>query len=151
MSAGEAKEYLARREIPQLFEVGEAQGGEAFSAPSGDAPRWDPAAGRAEGGWKDGAAGGCGQRSLRGERRGGARPPARQGGRWRRGAGAALPAAHLRSPRGRAPPLRGSQLACPQGKERPGMRPRGILRRSGARKKPQLFSGILFSFLQVTC
>lgn len=30
MSAGEAKEYLARREIPQLFEVGEAQGGGVF-------------------------------------------------------------------------------------------------------------------------
>ena len=43
MSAGEAKEYLARREIPQLFEVGLA----------GLGVYWGRGA---EGGWKDGAA-----------------------------------------------------------------------------------------------
>lgn len=109
MSAGEAKEYLARREIPQLFEVGEAERGGgagwrgAFSPRRGGAPRWDPRGGqRAEGGWKDGAARGCGAPALRGEpRRGGAGPrpaPRRAGGRCRpmaapRGPGWGLPAA----------------------------------------------------------
>lgn len=107
MSAGEAKEYLARREIPQLFEVGEAERGGgagwrgAFSPRRGGAPRWDPRGGqRAEGGWKDGAARGCGAPALRGEpRRGGLAPaPRRAGGRCRpmaapRGPGWGLPAA----------------------------------------------------------
>lgn len=153
MSAGEAKEYLARREIPQLFEVGEARGGEAFSAPSGDAPRWDPAAGRAEGGWKDGAGGGCGSRSLRGERLRGA--PAASPGQV--GAGGAEPGQRCPSPTCRAPaaaPLRrrrGENLGVRRAKERRGMRAGGIVHRSGGRKKPQLFSEVLFSFLQVTC
>lgn len=43
MSAGEAKEYLARREIPQLFEVGIAGLGVYWGRGT-------------EGGWKDGAA-----------------------------------------------------------------------------------------------
>lgn len=101
MSAGEAKEYLARREIPQLFEVGEAERGGgagwrgAFSPRRGGAPRWDPRGGqRAEGGWKDGAARGCGAPALRGEpRRGGLAPAPRRAapggaaGPWRRPAG----------------------------------------------------------------
>lgn len=159
MSAGEAKEYLARREIPQLFEVGEAERGGgagwrgAFSPRRGGAPRWDPRGGqRAEGGWKDGAARGCGAPALRGEpRRGGAgpRPAPRRGalpahgGAPRAGVGAAgrgagggaaarRPAAgRLRGRRGgrACPPSAawgGSELGRPQGKGPPGPRCRGV-------------------------
>lgn len=133
MSAGEAKEYLARREIPQLFEVGEARGGggKAFSAPSGDAPRWDPAAGRAEGGWKDGAGGGCGERA--GERR----PPARAGAGWalaERGRGSAAPRPPAEPPA--APSAApGRELGCPQGEGSPRNAGQGCITWGGGKEK----------------
>lgn len=46
MSAGEAKEYLARREIPQLFEVGEAQGGGGVFRPVGGCSALGPRGGQ---------------------------------------------------------------------------------------------------------
>lgn len=123
MSAGEAKEYLARREIPQLFEVGEAEGVGAFSAPSGGCFAPGPIGGqRAEGGWKDGAARGCGARTLRGEPRRGRTGPHPGPGALPgdRGLGAAwweLPAAEVaREP---LPPPRASAGALAAGRPRP--------------------------------
>lgn len=135
MSAGEAKEYLARREIPQLFEVGEAERGERFPPRPRGCSALGPRGGqRAEGGWKDGAVrGGCGARPCAGSgaaegwpRAGGAAgrprlPGPGRAGSWRRGAGGeAAAGAHLREPPrarrqpgGRAPPHRCSGRACP--------------------------------------
>lgn len=137
MSAGEAKEYLARREIPQLFEVGEAEGGSVFRPVRGGAPRWDPAAGsglkvagRTEQSGEAAARVPCaGSGAAEGwPRAGGAAgrprlPGPGRAGSWRRGAGGEAAAdAHLREPPrarrqpgGRAPPHRcgGRGRACP--------------------------------------